>query len=103
MSSSWDLSVRFPVSLFYVPGLHLKFILPSNLTTHISDWDSINRDPFIHDPLLVNTNDPFLIFWYSYSIFNNITSNFLQQLIFRTTFNEIQTKTDLNFEKGRQL
>jgi len=58
------MSVCFPVSLFYIPGLHLKFMLPSN--PHISDWDLINHDPFIHDLWLMNTNDPFLIFTFPF-------------------------------------
>jgi len=92
------LSVCFPVLLFYIPGLHLKFMLLSN--THISNWDSINRDPFIHDPLLMNTNDPFLIFTFPFSITWQVTFTTIH---FLTTFTKSQTKTDLNFEKGCHL
>jgi len=98
LGSSRALSVCFPVSLFYITGLHLKFILPSN--THISDWDLINHDPSIHDPLLMNTNDPFLICTFPFSITSQVTFTAIH---FSTTFTEIQTKTDLNFEKGCQL
>jgi len=84
------------VLLFYIPGLHLKFVLPSN--THISDWDLISHDLFIHDPLLMNTNDPFLICTFPFTSQVTFTT-----IHFLTTFTEIQTKTDLHFEKGCQL
>ena len=96
VGSSRALSVCFPVLLFYIPGFHLKFMLPPN--THIGDWDLISHDPFIHDPLLMNTSDPFLIF--PFSITSQVTFTTIH---FSTTFTEIQTKTDLNFEKVCQL
>jgi hypothetical protein len=96
VGSSRTLSVCFAVSLFYIPGLHLKFRLPSN--PHISDWDLISHDPFIHDPLLMNTTDPFLIFTFPFSITSQVTFTTIH---FSTTFTEIQTNTD--FKKGCQL
>jgi len=48
----------------------------------------------------MNTNDPFLIFAFPFSITSQVT---FTTIYFSTTFTEIQTKTDLNFEKGCQL
>jgi len=94
MGSSRAPSVCFPVSLFYIPGLHLKFMLPSN--THISDWDLISHDPFIHDPLLMNTNDPFLIFTFPFSI---TVSNFYTNSFFDYIHRE-PNKNWFKFWKG---
>jgi len=87
VGSSRTLSVCFVVALFYIPGLHLKFMLPSN--PHISDWHLINHDPFIHDPLLMNTNDPFLIFTFPFSITWQFTFTTIH---FSPTLTDIQTK-----------
>ena len=48
----------------------------------------------------MNTNDPFLIFTFLFSITSQVNFTAIH---FSTTLTEIQTKTDLNFEKGSQL
>jgi len=90
VGSSRALSDCFAVSLFYIPGLHLKFMLPSN--THISDWDLISHDPFIHE-YQWSISDIHI------SIFNNITSHFYSNSPFDYIHRE-PTKNWFKFWKG---